>query len=308
MNISMKVLLIFAFALAVSPPIGCQRDEAVIDGLLPASGEITGWSRGGESLRYGPEDLWEYINGAAENFLAYGFEQVVAQDYRREDGRELKVDIYRLGNPLMAFGIYSQLRGPDLNYLPIGAEGFCDPYSLHFWKDSYYVKVAMYEESEELSAVMERFAEAIAGKIPGKGAFPEEIACFPEEGLVEKSVTYIAEGVLGSGEFPPSFAAEYMIGEGEGMLYLSPLGSEERAKEVLVWYAGKLGAGIREYDEPAGRFTAATGNDPYRGETAVFQSGAWVGVLTGFGEAAERETLIRAAVASIARQAGGTVD
>ncbi len=302
MNVSMKVMLLFAFALAVSPPIGCQSDEAVIDGLLPASGEIDGWNRGGESLRYGPEDLWEYINGAAENFLSYGFEQVVTQDYRREDGRELKVDIYRHGSPLMTFGIYSQLRGPDLNYLSIGAEGFSDPYSLHFWKGSYYVKVAVYEESEELSTVMERFGEAIAGKIPGEGAFPEEISCFPEEGLVEKSVTYIAEGVLGSGEFPPSFAAEYMIGEEKGMLYLSPLGSEKRAKEVFVWYAGKLGAGMREYDGPGGMFTAATGNDPYRGETEVFQSGAWVGVLTGFGgAAAERDMLIKAAVANIIR-------
>lgn len=303
MYVSMKILVGLAFALAAWLPGGCQSDKTVIDELLPASGEIAGWSIGGKTLRYGPEELWEYINGAAENFLAYEFEQVVAQDYRREDGRELKVDIYRHGSPLMAFGIYSQFRGPGLNYLPVGAEGFSDPYSLHFWKDSYYVKVAVYEESEELSAAVERFAEVIAEKIPGEGSFPKEIACFPEEGLVGKSVTYITEGVLGSGEFPPSFAAEYVIGEEEGKLYLSPLESEERAKEVFVWYAGKLGAGIREHDEPDGRFAAATGDDPYRGETVVFQSGVWVGVLTGFGPAEEREMLMRAAVENIVRHA-----
>lgn len=305
MNILVRIALIAALVLIVALQGGCRSDETATEGLLPASGEIAGWSIDGEMLRYGPENLWEYINGAAENFLAYEFEEVVALDYRDDDDRGLKVEIYRHGSPLMAFGIYSQLRGPGLQFYSIGAEGFGDPYSLHFWKGPYYVNVGVFEESEELAGAMERFAEAVAAKIPGEDAFPPEIACFPTDGLIEKSVTYITEGVLGSAKFPPSFVAEYEIGEERGKLYLSPLGNETRAREIFTWYAGSLGAGETERETPQGTVSTAVGNDKYRGETALFLYDGWIGVLTGFGgHAGERESLILAAVANIARLAG----
>lgn len=305
MNVSMRIALSIALVLVVALPGGCRSDGASTDRFLPAAGEIAGWNIDGEMLRYGPENLWEYIDGAAENFLAYGFEEVVAQDYRDAGDRGLKVEIYQHGSSLMAFGIYSQFRGPGLQFLSIGAEGFGDPYSLHFWKGPYYVKVAVFEESEELLEAMERFAGAVAAKIPGEGAFPSEIDCFPTDGLIEKSVTYVTEGVLGSAAFPPSFVAEYTIGEERGKLYLSPLGDEARAREVFAWYAGSIGAEEALRDTPHGTVSTAVGNDKYRGETAVFLYDGWIGVLTGFGgHAGGREALMLAAVAEIARLGG----
>ncbi|HUV37259.1 MAG TPA: DUF6599 family protein [Patescibacteria group bacterium] len=305
MNCPMRIALVVALVLAVVPPGGCRSGDVAIEDLLPATGEINGWEIDGEILRYGPDDLWEYIDGAAENFRAYEFVEVAVRDYLGEAGRGLKVEIYRHASPLMAFGIYSQFRGPGLRYLAIGAEGFGDAYSLHFWKDSYYVKVAVFEESGELAAAMERFAEAVAAKIPGAGSFPPEIACFPTAGLIEKSVTYVTEGVLGSGKFPPSFIAEYETGDKQGKMYLSPLEDDVGARRIFEWYAGSIGAAAEERETPQGGVTTAVGSDKYRGEVAVFRYGAWIGVFTGFGgHAREREALMLAAVANIARLAG----
>jgi hypothetical protein len=300
MNVSKKITAYAALILAIWFPAGCRSGDAGIEALLLPSTE--GWSVDGEDLRYEPENLWEYINGAAENFLAYEFVEVAVRHYKSDGGKELKVEIYRHANPLMAFGIYSQLRGPDLKFLPIGAEGFGDPYSLHFWEDSFYVKVAVFEENEELAAEMQRFAGAVSERIPGEGAFPPELGCFPTDGLVEKSAAYIAEGVLGSAKFPPSFVAAYRAGEREGKLYLSPLGNEEEAREIFDWYTGSINAQASEHSTPHGTFAAAEGNDRYRGETAIFLYGNWIGVLTGFGDdAGRRDALMREAVANIAR-------
>jgi hypothetical protein len=280
---------------------GCEHRGTSLEELLPRSDEIAGWARDGEMQLYGPDGLWEYIDGAAENFLAYGFEEVVVQDYRG-DGRRLKVEIYRLGSPLMAFGIYSQFRGPGLRFLSIGTEAFADPYSLHFWKDRYLVKIAVFEESDDLSAAMERFAAAVAAKIPGGAAFPEEIRAFPENGLVDKSVTYVAEGALGSEGFPPSFVADYRYGEVTGKLYLSLLASEEEAREIFNTFSDRFGAGETEPGSPPGKVVIAKAEDRYRGEMVLFLCGRWFGVLTGFaGAEGDRDRLAAAAVERIGR-------
>jgi hypothetical protein len=307
MNASKKIAAYAVLALTIWFPAGCRSGDTGIETLLPRAPE--GWSVDGEDLRYEPENLWEYINGAAEHFLAYGFVEVAVRNYRSDAGKELKVEIYRHASPLMAFGIYSQLRSPDLTFLPIGAEGFGDPYSLHFWEDAYYVKVAVFEENEMLAEAMQQFASAVSGRIPGEGAFPAEIGCFPPEGMVAKSAAFIAEGVLGSDRFPPSFVAVYHAGERQGKLYLAPLKSDEEARKIFDWYAGTIGAPATAYDTPHGAIAAAEGSDRYRGETAIFVYGNWIGVFTGFGDdAGRREALMHEAVTRIARMSHGSKD
>ena len=45
--------------------------------LLPETNAIPGWTRGPDVRFFNPENLFEFIDGAAENYLIYGFQQVV---------------------------------------------------------------------------------------------------------------------------------------------------------------------------------------------------------------------------------------
>lgn len=269
-------------------------------GLLPADGEVGDWTTDGELRTYEPDNLWEYINGSAENFLAYEFEEVVARDYRDTEGRSLKVEIYRHASPLMAFGIFTQFRSPEAATLEIGDGAFGDEYSLHFWKGRHYVKIDTYDPGPETAAGMSGVARAVAEKMDGAGGPPAALAAFPPEGLVAGSETFINEGVLGSSKFPPAFTAEYAVGEAEGTLYLFPVKDAERARGVFDWYAGSIEATAEERGE-AGGWLLAAGRDRYRGELLVFLRGEWLGIVTGFeGDARARENLARRAVERIA--------
>lgn len=42
-----------------------------------------GWEALDQEYRYGPDDLWQYINGAAELFLDYGFQELLVRDLGR---------------------------------------------------------------------------------------------------------------------------------------------------------------------------------------------------------------------------------
>jgi hypothetical protein len=271
------VALVFmeAFLMAASATEG-------IDQLLPAAKEISGWTLDGAPLTYGPDDLWEYIDGSAESFLSYDFQQVLVQDYVSQTGKGIKVEIYELGSPLMAFGIYSQFRSPGLASYEIGNEGFGDEYSVNFWKDRYYVRVAIFEKNPDLHAAAEKFAAAIGGKIVTAGALPPESCAFPEEGICAKETTFLPDNVLGREKFPPAFVASYQFGAETGKLYLSALEDSASARRMFDWYTGETSATVSPTEGPYGSYVRGLGNDQFQGDVLVFQYGKWLGVVTGF--------------------------
>jgi hypothetical protein len=277
-------VLLCSIALSFASPRQtlCDEYEETLVSLLPASGSIEGWERDGEHLIYYADELWEYINGAAEGFLAYDVEAVVAQDYVSAAGWGLKLEIYDHQTPLMGFGIYSQHRDPELKFIDIGAEGFGDEYSIQCWKGRYYIKINVFETGEELSRAMRRFAGKVAADIPGEASFPLGLGAFPEEGLVERSLTYLTEGVLGRGRFPHAFAGGYELEGASGRLYLFPLGGAGEADALADWYAGETGAALSGSTAGQEAYRYGTGKDPYQGEVSIFTYRSWAGVVTGF--------------------------
>lgn len=250
--------------------------------ILPAEKELDGWKMDGEALFYTSDNLWEYINGQAETFLMYDFREVAAQHYLNASDLEIKVEIYEHGSSLMTFGIYSQFRSPEGEYLDFGNEAFGDEYSIHFWKGRFYVKVYAYDEGEKSSEAMKMFAGIVAGRIPDEGEEPKETSLFPRSGLIEKSITYVSEGVMGSGKFPPAFTGEYMADGEKGKLYLFSLESGEAASELFAWYTGELGAKSGEAVSGKLKYAVAEGEAPYRGSVKVFRHGRFMGIVTGF--------------------------
>lgn len=274
------VLIALSFA-APHHALGDEYEKGLVS-LLPASGSIEGWKMDDEHLIYYADELWEYINGAAEGFLAYDVKAVIAQDYAGGSGSGLKIEIYDHQTPIMGFGIYSQHRDPSLQFLDIGTEGFGDEYSIQFWKGRYYIKINVYEASDAMSVAMKSFAEAIAASIPGEGSFPYQIGAFPDDGLVTKSATYLTEGVLGRGRFPHAFAGDYELDGASGRLYLFPVADEGQAGALAEWYAGETGAELSGHTAGEASYKCGAGDDPYQGEVSIFACCTWVGVVTGF--------------------------
>lgn len=275
-------LLLALLSICFLCALSCESGSQSMKGLLPDADEVMGWRKDGERLIYLPENLWEYINGAAEGFLVYEFEKVVVQDYLSINDTGLKVEIYKHASPLMAFGIYSQFRGPGLTYVDVGTEGFGDEYSLQFFQGSYYVKINVFERRDRLVESMMEFARHISAGIVTDPGFPRETACFPEKGLVDKSIMYVTEGVLGRAKFPPAFIARYTFAKEEGKLFIFPLEEKRAAGELFDWYAGEIEGAIEERDIDGLPVRLAHGEEKYRGSILVFDYGRWVGVVTGF--------------------------
>lgn len=61
------------------------------------------------SVHYDGNSLWGYMNGGADLYLEYGFDQLVVQEYEHAK-QKYKAEIFRMNDAPAAFGIYSALR------------------------------------------------------------------------------------------------------------------------------------------------------------------------------------------------------
>lgn len=251
--------------------------------MLPESGAVPGWSRSGEARFFNPGNLWEYIDGAAEGYLTYGFENVVTQEYANPSrASQAVVDIYRMKDARNAFGIYTSELNPESEFVRIGVEGYLGGTALNFWCGPYYVKITVFQENEELKQDMQRFADHVSAKLGEAGSEPAEVGYFPSADRIAHSIRYLPQDVLGQSYLTEGFEARYRRGTAESKLVIVSAPDEERAKDALARYRQFIAAGggvQRELSAPGdGGFA---GKDSYYGPMAAVRSGTRIVIALG---------------------------
>lgn len=174
--------------------------------------EIAGWEPAGEIQVFDSETLYDYINGAADAYLSYGFEQLRVRDMESGD-LVVTVSIYDMGTPLNAFGIYRTEVPASEGALDVGAEArLAPPYQAFLLKDRYYAKIDALEGDFSETAA-ETLVRSLAEALPGDDGFPPVLDILPEEGRVTGSVAFTKEGLLGLSELKECVHATYEVAD-----------------------------------------------------------------------------------------------
>jgi hypothetical protein len=179
---------------------------ADLAGMLP---KLPGWSAPQAPKRFGPDNLYEHINGAADGFLECDFRELVTQVYEAGASRSLTVEIYRHADPDAAYGIYSQERPAEGRFLAIGGEGYHEQGILNFVKGACYVKLSAFGLGDPDREPLERTARAIAERIPGGSGLPALLLAFPRDGQVAGSQRYLRRNILGYPFLEYAFTIQY---------------------------------------------------------------------------------------------------
>ncbi len=151
--------------------------------LLPAADELAGWEAGKRRTVSSSRGLYDYMNGGAEIYIDYGFHDLAVGEWTFPGGDPLKVEVYRMGRPKSAFGMFTQdTWGKPVE---IGQGGQIQGGTLRFWKGSYFVRVFMWRGYQDhLTEIMD-MGRAVADGIPNIGAVPVLVSFPPAEGLAE---------------------------------------------------------------------------------------------------------------------------
>lgn len=209
-------------------------ESLTLEQMLPETEKFENWTLEFGIDRYTPDNLYEYINGEAELYNDYGFVEMITAYYTQSDGGDaaIAVDIYDMGTPLSAFGIYSSYRRPGLEFDTIGNEAIVSGANIRFYKNQYFIQVNGNSMEPDIAAAAKNMAESVAEHIPG-GDQPEELSMLPQQNRVEHSLTYMTTGFLGQSAFGKSLEAEYKINDESCKGFLVLFDSKNAAKKAL---------------------------------------------------------------------------
>ena len=215
MNMHRLYLILFVMCVLIFKPQAVSGDEKeIVDPaeLLPQGTEVGNFEMNTRNLHnFSSKGIYNYMDGAAEIFLEYGFERGVATEYLG-DGKTVAVEIFKMSDGDAAYGIYTisnyasaiqkqaqekhkineagkiaskDLKGDNFNLI--------GDLAVEFHKGEFYGRVAV--DKEDRFTLM-TFANDIMSKIPKQLKRPDALNNLPRMDLIPGSERYVA-GILG---------------------------------------------------------------------------------------------------------------
>lgn len=180
----MASLLVF-LPLMINPPDTLSPEA--LQKLLPTS--LYEWSFAEPSRSYTGREIFKYMDGAGEVYLAYGFQRLLVQRYACPNQEEILVEVFDMGFPRNAYGALTNLSGYGTP-VDIGQGGEYKSGLLAFWKGRYFVCVLIDRENEEAKKAVYQMAAMISEAIREQGAPPDILRLLPPGEYVPESLKY----------------------------------------------------------------------------------------------------------------------
>jgi hypothetical protein len=155
-------LLFISYIILVYPEGGFSSKNELIP-LLPV---MKGWSRTSEPEYYGPQNLYDYLDGGAEVYLRNNFQELLVQRYNKDDKR-LSIEIYRIKTSADTERLYNIVYSGSMSgtKVRIGWSGVYDTGYLRFRFANYLVVIVSGGENKEIEVPMLEFGNQIYKKL-----------------------------------------------------------------------------------------------------------------------------------------------
>jgi Family of unknown function (DUF6599) len=158
--------------------------------LLPPAGAVAGWQRDGQVRTYNRGTLYDFMDGAADLYFTYGFEQLAVAHYVHPEAGSLQVEVYRVATDADAYGLYTYTSFGEP--IAMGVDGELDGGNrLAFWQARTFVQVIAREQVP--GDVLRGMATAVASALPPGSQRPSLVDHLPQGGLRTGSVRFFRE-------------------------------------------------------------------------------------------------------------------
>jgi hypothetical protein len=141
---------------------GCKKSKS---DPFPKSDAVAGWQKTGETRVYAAKDLYQYIDGDAEHYIAAGVVSTSTADYKYQDKLEAVVDVYTMGDAAGASKILETEKSKQTQNVQIGDAGVAYAQSLVFRKGPALVRIVAYESTPETQQALLALAHGVEAKL-----------------------------------------------------------------------------------------------------------------------------------------------
>lgn len=256
---------------------------------IPA--QIPGWTRKGQIDRFGPDNLYDKVDGRENLYKTYKFHELLAADFVPAEGsRFIQVELFDMTDGESAQGVFGAERPSHPNTTKIGTDAYIDTNGAFFWQDRFYVRVIGSDSDATTQKAAIELAQTIANKIP-KGKPPVVVDPLPKEGRVPDSLKFIAEGAFSQSFLRKVYSARYKVDGQELTAFVMINDDAAKANDIVEQY--------RKAMSSFGKFQAVTEGsitiyyiEAYGSQYAIFARDKFVG---GVMEADKQEPALKLA-------------
>jgi len=184
-NLARRLILMTLIALGGLAQNAARGDETMPQ-LLPKN--VAGWSAAGEDKVFTRNNIFEYMDGAGEIYLAYDFQRLLVREYMKWSAPRLVAEVYQMASSEDAYGIFSHDR--DGQEILLGQGAIYGAGLLRFWKGRFFVRLQAESESEQVKQALLALGKKIVEAVPQNGKKPPLLAALPREGLIKESIHF----------------------------------------------------------------------------------------------------------------------
>jgi len=218
-----------------------QPAESGLPALIDTAGSgITTFSL---PERFGPDTLYEKINGRADLYLSSGFASLKTQRFSvdKTAGVWVEVFVYDMATLENAFSVFSMQRREDAQAASIVPNAYRTENALFLAHDRFYLEIIGTDASEALQQAIDLLAltfvqahgSATAANIPGNGLFPKS-------GLQSESLQLVTANAFGYEQLDRIYTAEYLVDSARLTAFVSDRQTAEAASALALEYRETL--------------------------------------------------------------------
>jgi hypothetical protein len=271
--------------------------------ILPS--EIAGWLCDTQKERHDSRTLFSYMDGAAELYLSYGFQDLTVRRFVKPGRPPVTVELYNMASSADAYGVFTFERQDEPAGIGQGSE--FGGGMLRFWKGAYFASIYAEGEGAEIESALIGIGRGIADAIPATGPEPELIGFVPgkELGLVDRSVRFLRSHILLNQRFFIAHRNILNLDRTTDALLAEYLRDRQKAHLLLVRYADSKAAGNAYQSFMKASLPDAGGKDRVKTDdrrwTLARQRGAFILIVFGAPTEADAGILIKAAEQKLPR-------
>ena len=222
--------------------IGNGQEKTKMHQKFSLPSEADGWKWDEKDTKYNSKTIFKYMDGAAELYLAYGFENLTVRRFEKSNQPPITFEFYEMASSEDAYGVFSYEHQDETAGIGQGSEfggGL-----LRFWKGKYFVSIYAEGEGGDVESRILEIGRAVANSIPATGPAPKLVGYIPGKdlGLVDKSVHYLKSHVLLNQRFFIAHQNILNLNRKAEAVLAQYLQDEQKTQLLLIQYPDSKGA------------------------------------------------------------------
>ena len=167
--------------LVTTPSPVYSKDKTPMEKKVTWLSDVHGWKPAGDTSLYNSKTIFQYMNGAAELYLAYNFRELKTVRFENPGKPSIIVEVYDMASSEDAYGVFTfEKQDPDAG---IGQGSEFGGGLLRFWKGRNFVTIFGEEPGQDIEEAILILGRRIAGSIVHTGDPPRIILCLPDKAL-----------------------------------------------------------------------------------------------------------------------------